>query len=81
MMQAHQLAELQAQGFTVVKALFSRDTCRRARAAIDATLGAGLTEALDRCTAETLGPNSTSGNYIHTIAHPHPALAVIATQS
>jgi hypothetical protein len=76
-MDAQHLAELQANGWTVIPGFVDLDTCRRAREAIDAWLGPA-TAAVDA--ASDLGDAALcgSGNYVHSIAHPNPTMAVLA---
>jgi hypothetical protein len=76
-MEPNQLEELQTVGFTVVRGLFDSDTCRAARTAIDTVLGPDTAETVE-VAGEVLGHNSGNSNFIHTISHPNPALAVIA---
>ena len=76
-MEPRHLDELQHRGFTVLRGLFDAATCRRARAAIDGVLGSHLAETVAPA-AEAFGDNSGSSNFIHTVSHPHPSLAVIA---
>ena len=63
--------ELLARGFTVIRDFLDAETCRRARAVIDETLGAPD----DDLVPLRSHPPSDS---IHEIAHPNPALAVMA---
>ena len=78
-MEPRHLEELRTRGYTVIRGLVGADQCAAARAAIDAALGGpGPTEAVDTQLAAGLGENSGSANHIHAIAHPHPAMAVMA---
>ena len=77
MEQSH-LEELSRLGYTVVRGLFDRQTCARARAAIDSVLGPELAERVDVADEQRLGHNSGNANYIHTVSHPNAALAAIA---
>ena len=63
--------ELMARGFTVVPGFVDAETCRRARAAIDRSLG-------DPTAAEPGGPDHPPPHAIREIAHPDDALAVMA---
>ena len=63
--------ELMARGFTVVPGFVDAETCRRARALIDDTLG-------DDPTAAKPGPDHPPPHAIREIAHPDDALAVMA---
>lgn len=63
------VAELLARGFTVVRGFVDAETCRRARAVIDATLGPP---------GDKLQPGRAPSEAIRSIAHPDSALAVIA---
>ena len=78
-MEPRHLEELRTRGYTVIRGLVGADQCAAARAAIDAALGGpGPTDAVDTQLAAGLGENSGSANHIHAIAHPHPAMAVMA---
>ena len=77
-MEPRHLDELQHRGFTVLRGLFDAATCCRARAAIDGVSALGSQLAEKVAPAEAFGDNSGSSNFIHTVSHPRPSLAVIA---
>ena len=64
--------ELLARGFTVVRNFIDAETCRRARAVIDETLGPPDVN-------DDQLPLCPPSDAIHEIAHPNPALAVMAS--